>query len=105
MTTIDELEMSRLKGLTNKLLAGESIDTLAEEFEIPIPSMMTLKFVCTNCLDEFPMRVITEDMSNVNRYIKCPHCRQASYLSTIQTVNKDRINIDDLFKHFGEDNA
>jgi len=103
MTTIDELETFRLKGLTNKLLAGESITSLAEEFEVVIPPTMTLKFVCASCQGEFPMRVITKDMEYIHRYIKCPHCRQSSYLSSIQTVGKEQKEMDDLLSIFGEE--
>jgi hypothetical protein len=49
------------------------------------------------------MRVITKDMEHINRYIKCPHCRQSSYLSTIQTVNKDKTDLSDLMSIFGDE--
>ncbi len=103
MPTIDELETFRLKGLTNKLLAGEPIENLVDEFQVAIPPAMTLKFICPNCTEEFPIRVITKDMDSVNRYIKCPHCRQSSYLSTIQTVDKEQKAINDLFTWLGKD--
>ncbi len=100
--TVDELDPSRLKGLTNKLLAGEPIDTLAEEFNVILPPAMTLKFICPSCSEEFPIRVITKDMKSVHRYIKCPHCRNNSYLSTIQTVGKDQKTFDNLMTWLGD---
>lgn len=97
MNSIDDLETLRLKGLTNKLLGGDSIEELGEEFQVTIPPALTLKFICPTCNDAFPIRVVTKDMGSVNRYIKCPHCRQSSYLSTIQTVGKEQKAITDLF--------
>jgi transposase-like protein len=101
--TIDELETLRLKGLTNKLLADVPIEELADEFQVTIPPALTLKFVCPNCTEEFPVRVITKDMGSINRYIKCPHCRNSSYLSTIQTVGKEQKALNDLLFWLGEE--
>jgi len=104
MQTIDELDTMQIKRLTNKLLAGEPRDVLADEFKIELPLALTIRFVCPSCEDDIPIRVVTKDMGHVNRYIKCPKCRNSSYLSTIQTVNKDQKEFDNLLAMFSDTN-
>jgi len=98
---VEYLDMVDRKNLLNRLINGVSPELLEEEYCVNIPNVVTAYYSCPHCQKDFPIKLITQDISRNTRFVRCPNCRTKSFITTLQkstnVVTRKRATIDDFF--------
>lgn len=98
---IESLDNIDRKILLNKLLGGMSPELLEEEYHLNIPNVVTAYYSCPHCQKDFPMKLVTKDISVQTRFVRCPNCRTKSFIVTLgkstNVVTRRRETIDNFF--------
>ena len=81
--TLEKLTDDKRRTILSRLIKHGVTEELGKEFDITIPSRITVRFHCPKCRNPFSNRLMACDIQNMRKYINCPDCKSKAFLENI----------------------